>query len=468
VRSPHATEAPPDGDPQTALLTELLECVTSDPLGLEALLDLLADRLAGPCGVTAATVVVEGEAGGHPDGTLVVPLRLLGEELGALVLSVSGAQRPRPDVLSMLAHHTAVVVKAVGNRRARELQASAAAAVRRLFEEGTRATTVREAGEVLARVTAEVLGTERVAVHLSDADGRVQDLLDVGIPPDVAAALRHQVVGRLAGNSPIWRRSLRDGGPVLADDAAAEPGRPGGFIATMRLRSYVAMPLLSAGGTVGMLVCGDVSRARRWSERDRQVAHQLALQGALVVDSARLRQSERAHLEELRHRADHDALTGLPNRRRLLADLTAAMAADAGAGALLILDLDGFKKVNDRLGHHAGDELLCEVARRLRREVRAHDVVARLGGDEFAVLLADTSPAGTEDLADRLRRAVREPVVVDGVAARVGVSVGSAALADHAQDVTGLLHAADTAMYAAKHASGHASKGGVGGPTVVR
>jgi diguanylate cyclase (GGDEF)-like protein len=212
--------------------------------------------------------------------------------------------------------------------------------------------------------------------------------------------------------------------------------------------------MVSGSGAVGMVVCGDVSRPRTWSGRERAVARQLALEGALVVDSARLRQSERAHLEELRHRADHDVLTGLPNRARLLAAIEAAVPSPGGGG-LLILDLDGFKQVNDTLGHHAGDELLREVARRLRREVRAEDLAARLGGDEFAVLLSGTTREEALELADRLRAAIGEPVVVEGVRTRVGVSIGTAALADHAQDVTGLLRAADAAMYASKRGLRH-------------
>ena len=442
-----------EADAQDGLLEEVLHLVDGGSLDLDDLLALLVDRLAGPCGLVAARL---GEVPG--DDSLVLPLRLLGQDLGRLSLTYRPPLRLRDEVARTIAHHVAVVVKESLDRRARAVDGAASAAVRRLFEEGTRATSVRAAGEVLARVTARVLRTERVAVHLSDADGRVHDLLDVGIPYQVADALRAQVVGRLAGDSPIWRQALDEGTPVLADDAGANPGRPGGFVETMQLRSYVAMPLLSASGAVGMVVCGDVSDRRRWSDRDRRVAHQLALAGALVVDSARLRQAERAHLEVLRHHADHDVLTGLPNRRRLLADVAAAVPA--ASGALLLLDLDGFKQVNDTLGHHAGDQLLREVARRLRAEVRDVDVAARLGGDEFAVLVVGATRAETVELADRLVAVVREPVVVDGLHATVGASVGFAMLADHAQDVTALLCAADAGMYASKRGRGGPCAGG--------
>jgi diguanylate cyclase (GGDEF)-like protein len=459
VKQSAAPPAPAGGDPRAGVLAELRDLVADRPVDLEGFLRAAVDRLAGPCGVDAARVD-ESPVGEPGEGAVVLALRLFGKDLGRLVLTGRPGVRLTPEVADGLAHLTAVVVKAAAARRDRDLDAAAAEAVRRLFEEGTRATTVRAAGEVLARVTARVLGAERVAVHLVDAGGRVHDLLDVGVPGEVADVLRAQVVGRLAGDSPIWRRALREQGPVLADDAVADPGRPGGFVATMGLRSYVAMPLLSASGAVGMVLCGDVGAARAWTERDHRVARQLALEGALVVDSARLRQSERAHLEELRFQADHDALTGLPNRRRLLDAIAAAMAADPGGGALLLLDLDGFKRVNDALGHHAGDELLREVARRLRREVRAEDLAARLGGDEFAVLLRGATGPEAADLAARLGTVLREPVAVEGTRVRVGASVGVAALAEHPQDVTGLLRAADAAMYASKRGVRHRPRSG--------
>ena len=436
-------------DPQAALVARLQDLVADEVVTCERLLELVREHLGATCGVSGA-LVVDTAAQVPPAPAAVLPLRLLGDEHGLLVLLGEAPPRVRPEVLRTLTHLLALVRRAAANRRAREEEAVLAAAVRRLFEEGVHAGSVQEAAQVLARVTADVFAAERVAVHLSQADGRVQDLLGVGVPADVAAELRRQVVGRLAGDSPVWRRSQREGGPVLVDDVRLFPGRPGGFVATMGLRSYAAMPLLSASGVVGMVVCGDASRRRTWSERDHRVARQLALEGALVIDSARLRQVERARLEEMRHRADTDALTDLPNRRRLTELLADAVADPGTGGALLVVDLDGFKQVNDTLGHHAGDELLRQVARRLLHGIRGVDVAARLGGDEFAVLLRGVGVPDALAGAGRLRTALAAPVVVDGRRARVGASIGVAALADHPGDVDGLLRAADAAMYEAK------------------
>jgi diguanylate cyclase (GGDEF)-like protein len=129
--------------------------------------------------------------------------------------------------------------------------------------------------------------------------------------------------------------------------------------------------------------------------------------------------------ERLTYLADHDSLTGLVNRRALNERL-ACQFRPRDDLALLYLDLDGFKAVNDAYGHPAGDAVLVEVARRVRAEVREGDVAARLGGDEFAVLCPDLDPDGAGELAERLRRAVSEPIAGDGVMLHVGVSIGVA------------------------------------------
>jgi diguanylate cyclase (GGDEF)-like protein len=164
---------------------------------------------------------------------------------------------------------------------------------------------------------------------------------------------------------------------------------------------------------------------------------------------------EQKRLEsELAHRATHDVLTGLPNRALLLAELHRTVgAADAGPVAVLFVDLDRFKSVNDELGHGVGDSLLRQVADRLSDALRPSDVVARMGGDEFVVLCPDVG--GMEaaiDVAVRLLGAVsREPVMVDerkiDVTASIGVTVSSAGATEHPE---GLLREADAAMYRAK------------------
>ncbi len=164
---------------------------------------------------------------------------------------------------------------------------------------------------------------------------------------------------------------------------------------------------------------------------------------------------ERAQ-EDLRHQALHDALTGLPNRTLLQDRLEQALRATRRAGtpvALLLLDLDRFKDINDTFGHHYGDLLLREVGARLRDGLRAVDTVARLGGDEFAVLLPGVGADGAATTAARITAALERPVVLEGHPFEVSSSIGIALGSDHGDDATTLLRHADVAMYTAKSAA---------------
>ncbi len=183
--------------------------------------------------------------------------------------------------------------------------------------------------------------------------------------------------------------------------------------------------------------------------------------GGLVIGLAeQLRRSraasERAY-QQARHLALFDALTDLPNRSLLHDRLTQALAQarrDRGHVALLVMDLDRFKEVNDSFGHHAGDELLRQIGPRLAAPLRETDTVARLGGDEFAVLLPAADAAAARDVASRVLRSLAQPFVVEGQALDVGASIGIAIAPDHGDEAAVLLQHADVAMYAAKRALG--------------
>ncbi len=157
---------------------------------------------------------------------------------------------------------------------------------------------------------------------------------------------------------------------------------------------------------------------------------------------------------QLTHQAFHDALTGLPNRSLFADRVEQALLRAARSGtavSVLFLDLDDFKTVNDSLGHDAGDQLLVEVAHRLRGALRSTDTPARLGGDEFAVLVEDLSDAADVELvADRLLRVLSAPFLLAGTEVLVRSSIGLATNSDDLSDGGRLLSAADAAMYAAK------------------
>jgi diguanylate cyclase (GGDEF)-like protein len=221
----------------------------------------------------------------------------------------------------------------------------------------------------------------------------------------------------------------------------------------------------------------DVYAFRIEAPHERKVA-------VLVRDVTAPRRAEAALLEseaKLRHRAHHDALTGLPNRIVLEDRLRLALAAAERHGrvlALLFVDLDGFKDVNDTFGHAGGDTVLAEVARRLQATLRVGDTLARLHGDEFVVLLPEVSnPRDAGRLASDLLTEIAKPMELEGRELRVSASIGVSVYPDDAREASHLLRAADVAMYRAKVAGKNAvnyfgaslhaqplSGGGVDGP----
>ncbi len=159
-----------------------------------------------------------------------------------------------------------------------------------------------------------------------------------------------------------------------------------------------------------------------------------------------------ARMADLRRlTAATDELTGLPNRRALYAEGASRLAEpQCRRQALLMLDLDKFKEVNDSLGHHAGDQLLVQVGARLREHLRGADMLARLGGDEFAVLLDDAGHDEATEVAVKLRAAVEKPFALEDIALHSSVSIGMALFPDDGPDLSTLLSKADIAMYKAK------------------
>jgi diguanylate cyclase (GGDEF)-like protein len=171
------------------------------------------------------------------------------------------------------------------------------------------------------------------------------------------------------------------------------------------------------------------------------------------VISGALRQAEKTEAE-LRYLADHDSLTGLLDRRRFRAELDQYVSFSArygGQGAVMIIDIDGLKAVNDSLGHHAGDNLLRQIATILRQRVRTTDIVARLSGDELAVLMPQTDAEGAMQLGEDLRAQVAETARPAPEAEPVTISVGISMYGvEHPEGHEAVLIAADQAMYQAK------------------
>lgn len=287
----------------------------------------------------------------------------------------------------------------------------------------------------------------------------------------VAAALRRvtalmQSDGaelRLAAGDQHMVHRLRDGEELPETEWSSQ--RPSATVTVARTEGVpwlpvecteASVPLDSPGGPLGLLVVqydGAVHLSRR--ERSQLTAYAGALSVALC--NARLHAELRAQAERNAHDARHDPLTGLPNRTQLQARLAAEVAGRSDV-AVLLLDLDRFKPVNDTHGHEAGDEVLRVVAERLRTAVRPGDLVARLGGDEFAVLVAEGSDSA--QLAERLQALVAAPIPVGDVVVTVGASVGRAGAPGDGTTPEALLRAADDDMYRVKRFAERGSAGG--------
>jgi diguanylate cyclase (GGDEF)-like protein len=221
------------------------------------------------------------------------------------------------------------------------------------------------------------------------------------------------------------------------------------------VRRLTTATRLFAGGDRGVRARrGGSAEIDQLAESFNALADRIAFaEGELRAHQAKLERHVAERTRQLHHLAHHDPLTQLPNRRKLAAHLEAALPR-AGAGqhlALLFVDLDNFKSINDTLGHNFGDRVLQHIAQRLHAAVGANALLARLGGDEFTVLLEDVrSSEQVEQHAAQLVATLQQPLVVDGRVLTTSASVGASLYPDHAADAEGLLRAADVALFRAK------------------
>jgi diguanylate cyclase (GGDEF)-like protein/PAS domain S-box-containing protein len=328
--------------------------------------------------------------------------------------------------------------EAAHDREARATQARALAA---LGQEALSGSSVPDVLGDACELAADALGIAHVHVLLTTDDRRHHE---------VAAAVGH-FAGAVGRRDPLehrpWTRTVDDERRpvVVADfDAVGGPGRPAA-LDDAAVRSGVICAIDGRDGPIGYLVVLD-DDPRTFSEGDVAFLQAIANVLATTIERARVN-------DEMQRRALHDELTGLPNRALLVDRLSQAvnrLGRREGTVGLLFIDLDRFKRVNDTLGHQAGDELLVATAQRLLEAVRVGDTVARTGGDEFLVLTEEiTDPDGAIILAERIAAAVAEPVLVDDHGIHITASIG-VAIAEPTSDPEELIRDADLAMYRAK------------------
>jgi diguanylate cyclase (GGDEF)-like protein len=208
----------------------------------------------------------------------------------------------------------------------------------------------------------------------------------------------------------------------------------------------MAAPVRENTKVVGSLFTASWLTARTFSEIDREILLAFAENVSLALTDAKT-------VSDM-NEAFHDSLTGLASRPLFLERLQSGLATHPEGGdsavALLFIDLDRFKSVNDTLGHAAGDALLVNAAKRIQSCLRANDVAARFGGDEFAVMLRGVTATQARAVAGRIIEAVERPYLIGGDGVSVGASIGVAIWDPAQQDAEDLLRHADAAMYRAK------------------
>ena len=228
------------------------------------------------------------------------------------------------------------------------------------------------------------------------------------------------------------------------------------FLRSRGLEDALVAPLRGEDRTFGLLVVGErLGDVSTFAESDVELLITFAGHASILLENGRLEHSlaEVTQLkEQLRHQAYHDALTGLPNRPNLLEAVEEELQRDTGSTAVLYLDLDRFKTVNDTWGHSAGDELLTEFARRLAGAIRTQDLAARIGGDEFAVLVRDANAETAVGVARRILDAIDGTYSLGCGDVACHVSVGIAVGAAGTTGGEDLICNADIAMYSVKQA----------------
>ena len=319
-------------------------------------------------------------------------------------------------------------------------------------------SVVTMSGDLAKTLDPRTVG-DRIAVHIARAvgaddcalsywDRATNRVMTLGYePPERRAALNETYA---VADYPATREVLESQRPTLinAGDDAADAAELS-YLTSIGHRSMAMIPLVAAGRTIGLI---EVTAARRdaFDARAVELATMLAGEAAMALENARL-------YDEIRHQALHDGLTGLANRVLFRDRVEHAVERGRRSGgqlALLFIDLDDFKTLNDNHGHARGDEVLAIVANRLAGILRPADTAARLGGDEFAVLLEDVvGESEALAVATRIADAIRQPVALVDTTLRVAASIGVAPGTGGAESADDLLRNADVAMYAAKQFS---------------
>jgi diguanylate cyclase (GGDEF)-like protein len=362
--------------------------------------------------------------------------------LAAVYPSGEGSMQDEQAMLAAYAGHAAAALELLFALDGARLEASRAGALLALAHELAAAEDVDAISAVVAEALPRVVGCDSASLMLwNPAEGQLRAHASVNVTEEGDGAFR---AARLRPeDTPELMDLLTSREPRIIRTAESSPALRA-LLARIGVSDVVALPLVAGGTFLGVATAS-------WAagEAPAELAGDVLARLQGVGDQAVSALQRARLLETVRHQAHHDALTGLPNRvlflERLLAELPAA-GPRAHLG-VLFCDLDRFKQVNDALGHAAGDELLRQVAARLRAAIRPGDTVGRLSGDEFAIVLPGlVEPEDAHGLAGRVVDCFAEPFRLEGREVVVGTSVG-VAVHRPGTDAEELMRRADAAMY---------------------
>jgi diguanylate cyclase (GGDEF)-like protein len=395
----------------------------------------------------AATLLAGGDPGSGAVVVDVASARRRHGRLAALYPPGEGALGDERSMLAAYAGHAANALDLLIALQDARQEADRAGALLALAHALAAAPDVAAVSHIVTEALPRIVGCTRASLLLWDPGaGVLRASSAFGMSGDQRAVL--QGAELRPEETPELIGMLTDRTPRVIDDSTSSPMLRA-LLRSINSAEIVAVPLLAGTTFLGVVTAG-------WSTGEVHAS----LMGDVLVrlrgvgDQASTALQKARLLETVSHQASHDALTGLPNRVLFLDRLVAAIptAAEGAWLAVLFCDLDRFKQVNDTLGHAAGDELLRQVAARLRGVVRPGDTVGRLSGDEFAVILPGlVDPQDAHRLADRIAGCFTEPFRLDGTEVEVGTSVG-VAVHEPGSDGTAeqLLGSADAAIYRGK------------------
>jgi diguanylate cyclase (GGDEF)-like protein len=320
----------------------------------------------------------------------------------------------------------------------------------RLYRFAQRTSGVSEVDDVVWSILSEareVMGSTVAELVLPDADGCLCYQLDAN---DRLACTVRLEPGR------VEQMVQANGAGLVAshDDPRTEVATA---LAERGLHNAVAAPISFGDDLRGVIIVGNRQGPVTFDAEDLRLFEVLASHSGVAIRGGRLLDRLRREVTAREHEALHDSLTGLANRNlfdRFLQDALAERTVNRVV-AVMLMDLDGFKEINDTMGHHVGDCVLGEVASRLMDSISEHGIVARLGGDEFGFVLPDLpNVERVGDLGRAVLAQLDQPVAVDGMALELGASLGVSIAPEHGEDRSVLLRRADVAMYTAKTAGG--------------